>query len=61
MNFLTEQMKVELPKSKFEQFRALIRADAEFLAANDLIDYSMLLGVYKRKHDDPPLPCKLAA
>ena len=48
---MQDQFKLEISDPQFTELTEQIEADSKFFAANDLIDYSLLLGVYKRKRD----------
>ncbi len=58
-NFLQDQFKLELSEPQFSELSNQIEADSKFFAENDLIDYSLLLGVYKRKRDGNLPLCNL--
>lgn len=49
LDFLRDGLKIELDDPQLSELKTQIGLDSAFFAENGLLDYSMLLGVYRRK------------
>ena len=53
LDFINMNYKIKLGKEKRKIFLKQIRSDAKFLSENEILDYSLLLGIHNRtKHSN---------
>lgn len=48
-NFTLEKTKLKVSKEDFERINSMIQSDCEFLKEQQIIDYSLLVGIYEKE------------
>ena len=51
INFINDKMRLQLEDPQYTQLVSQLEADTRFFQENNLIDYSLLLGVYRRRRE----------